>query len=92
MARSTFLEGDLLGTIGAFMHRQNGSSGSDQDKFVSNAKFTDWHTVALEWLPNRLQVFLDGVALKTDKGADRVTSRTSKHVCSRAGRSRLYLP
>jgi hypothetical protein len=70
-----FLEGDLLGSIGAFMHRQNGTSGGDQDKFVSNAKFTDWHTIALEWLPNRLQIFLDGVALKTDKGADRVTSR-----------------
>jgi hypothetical protein len=70
-----FVEGDLLGTIGAFMNRQNGTSGGDQDEFRSTARYPDWHTVALEWTPNRLQVFLDGVALRTTTGADRVTSR-----------------
>jgi beta-glucanase (GH16 family) len=70
-----FLEGDLQGVIKAFMHRQGGTSGGDQDVFLSTARFTDWHTVALEWTPNRLQVFLDGQALKTQTGADRVTSR-----------------
>jgi beta-glucanase (GH16 family) len=65
----------LNGTIKAFMHRQGGTSGGDQDAFTSTAKFDTWHTLALEWTPSRLQIFLDGTAMKTTSGADRVTSR-----------------
>jgi hypothetical protein len=39
MARSTSSEGDLQGSIGAFMHRQNGTSGGDQDPYCSSARF-----------------------------------------------------
>jgi beta-glucanase (GH16 family) len=70
-----FVEGNLNSTIGAFMHRQGGTSGGDQDSFKPTARYNNWHTAALEWMPNRLQVFLDGVAMKTTTGADRVTSR-----------------
>lgn len=58
-----FPEGDLTGTINAFMHRQNGTSGGDQDHFGSNARFTDWHTAALEWEPTRCAFILDGKTL-----------------------------
>jgi len=47
-----FPEGDLQGTIGAFMHRQNGTSGGDQDPYHSSARFPDWHTAVIEWKPN----------------------------------------
>jgi hypothetical protein len=55
-----FPEGDLIGSIGAFMHRQNGSSGSDQDGYKSTAKFPDWHTAVIEWKPNSCKFILDG--------------------------------
>lgn len=55
-----FPEGDLDGTIHAFMHRQGGTKGSDQDAFSTNARFTDWHTATLEWMPGRVNFLLDG--------------------------------
>ena len=58
-----FPEGDLDSTISAFMHRQGGTSGSDQDAYTTNARFTDWHTATLEWMPNRVNFFLDGALI-----------------------------
>jgi beta-glucanase (GH16 family) len=55
-----FPEGDLQGSIGAFMHRQNGSSGGDQDGYKTSAKFPDWHTAVIEWKPNSCKFILDG--------------------------------
>lgn len=64
------------GTIIGWMHRQDASSGSDQDPIRSNAQVNTWHTMALEWRPNFCRPILDGVALTT------ITSRvpnTSMH-------------
>jgi len=55
-----FPEGNLDGKITAFMHRMNGTSGSDQDGYATSASFTAWHTAVIEWRPNDLQFILDG--------------------------------
>jgi beta-glucanase (GH16 family) len=60
-----FPEGDLIGSIGAFMHRQNGSSGSDQDAYKTTAKFPSWHTAVIEWKPNNCKFILDGNVIGT---------------------------
>ncbi len=58
-----FPEGDLTGTMNAFMHRQGGTSGGDQDHFGSSARYPDWHTATMEWLPTRVNFFIDGVSI-----------------------------
>jgi beta-glucanase (GH16 family) len=58
-----FPEGDLTSTIGAFMHRQNGTSGGDQDAFSSSFRYTSWHTAVIEWTANRVNFILDGVTI-----------------------------
>ena len=58
-----FPEANLDSTISGFMHRQNGSSGGDQDVYSTDVRFGDgnWHTAVTEWLPGSLRFFVDGV-------------------------------
>jgi beta-glucanase (GH16 family) len=58
-----FPEGNLTGTIHAFMHRQGATSGSDQDAFTTGVTFVAWHTAVIEWTPTRCEFFLDGVSI-----------------------------
>jgi beta-glucanase (GH16 family) len=58
-----FPEGNLTGTIYAFMHRQNGTSGGDQDVYATGTTFVDWHTAVLEWTPTRCEFYLDGTSI-----------------------------
>jgi len=60
-----FPEGNLTSTIGAFMHRQNGANGSDQDAYSSQATYTSWHTADLQWTSTACTFVLDGVTLGT---------------------------
>ena len=60
-----FPEGDLNSTIHAFMHRQNGSSGGDQDAFSTSERYTEWHTAITEWSPNEVRFILDGQVIGT---------------------------
>ncbi len=60
-----FPEGSLDGTIKAFMHRQGGTSGSDQDAFSTSATFSDWHTTTLEWTPGKVVFYIDGKVIGT---------------------------
>jgi len=57
-----FPEGSLDKTIKAYMHRQNGTSGGDQDAYSTNATYPSWHTAVTEWQPekNDLKFYLDG--------------------------------
>lgn len=55
-----FPEGRLDGTICAYLHRQNGTSGGDQDEYCTQTTYTSWHTAIIEWLPTRLSFILDG--------------------------------
>ncbi len=48
------------------MHRQDGTSGSDQDYYTSPAGTTwqDWHTYVIEWRAGvSCEFFLDGVSI-----------------------------
>jgi len=58
-----FPEGDLDGTMWAFMHRDNATSGSDQDAYNSGIGYTSWHTAVIEWLPSRCTFILDGTVI-----------------------------
>ena len=60
-----FPESDLSENINAFMHHQNGSSGSDQDAYSSPASYTSWHTASIEWTPNSVNFILDGTSIGT---------------------------
>ncbi|MEO8580950.1 MAG: family 16 glycosylhydrolase [Patescibacteria group bacterium] len=64
-----FPEGDFGDRIFAAHHRQNGSSGDDQDVYFSNTRFDDtqWHTASIEWLPNDTRFILDGKLLGNPK-------------------------
>jgi beta-glucanase (GH16 family) len=58
-----FPEGNLTGTISAFMHRQGASAGSDQAVYHTDARFSSWHTAVIEWSPTGVEFFLDGTSI-----------------------------
>jgi hypothetical protein len=58
-----FPEGELDGTIGAFMHWEGATSGSQQDAYGSSDTYTSWHTATLEWAPTYVKFILDGVTI-----------------------------
>ncbi len=58
-----FPEGALDHTIEAYMHRQDATSGSDQDFRGTSTTFTDWHRAVIEWRPGDCRFILDGVQL-----------------------------
>ena len=60
-----FPEGSLDGAISAYMHRQGGASGGDQDQFHTNTTYTNWHTAVTEWTPNSVTFYLDGQVIGT---------------------------
>jgi hypothetical protein len=61
-----FPEGDFAGKIWAAMHRQEGTSGDDQDLYFSNTGFDgQWHTASMEWGPDKMVFILDGKVLGT---------------------------
>ncbi|WP_457028005.1 glycoside hydrolase family 16 protein [Kitasatospora sp. P5_F3] len=56
-----FPEGDLNGNVSAFMHRQGGTSGGDQDAYSTNVPMAGgWHTSTIDWQPGSLTFSLDG--------------------------------
>ena len=44
-----------------FVHRQGATSGSDQAWFRVTADATQWHTYTIEWSPNLVVFYLDGI-------------------------------
>jgi beta-glucanase (GH16 family) len=55
-----FPEGDLDGTINAFMHYEGGTSGGSQDGYSSSITYTSWHTGVLEWTADHCSFTIDG--------------------------------
>jgi hypothetical protein len=55
-----FPEGSVDGTIAAFMHRQDGTSGSDQDAFSTDVTYSSWRVATIEWSPKKVRFLLDG--------------------------------
>ena len=79
--RDRLPEADLNGgTVGAFMHRQNGSSGSDRDHFGSAVALEGWHTYAMEWTPNRCKFFIDGKSI--GKSTSRIPNTPMRFACA----------
>jgi len=58
-----FPEGNLDQHIYAFMHRQNGMSGDDQDGYATGADYGSWHIATIEWSPTHCKFILDGVTI-----------------------------
>ncbi len=58
-------EGDLDSTIGAFMHRMNGTSGGDQDAYDTTETYPSWHTATIEWSASACRFILDGRVIGT---------------------------
>ncbi len=58
-----FPEGDLVGNVHAFAHFASANGG--QDAFNTSAKYTDWHTYTIEWIPGRVTFILDGQVVGT---------------------------
>jgi hypothetical protein len=74
-----FPEADLQGTVSAFMHRQNGTSGGDQDHFGSSTTLRDFHTYAIEWKPGSCEFFIDGRSI--GKSTSRIPNTPMRFVC-----------
>jgi len=55
-----FPEGSLDSTVGAYMHHQGATSGSQQDGYSSSTTYTSWHTYTIEWTPSSLKFLIDG--------------------------------
>ena len=53
-----FPEGDLTGTISAFLHYVG--APTQQDYFGTGAGYADWHTATTEWSPNKVAFYFDG--------------------------------
>jgi beta-glucanase (GH16 family) len=60
-----FPEGNLDGTINAFMHYMNATSGSQQDAYSTTATYPTWHTAVIEWMPSYCSFSLDGTVIGT---------------------------
>jgi hypothetical protein len=58
-----FPEGDLTGTIKAFMHHVG--APTQQDYFLTGSGYADWHTATIEWSPNRVAFYFDGRLIGT---------------------------
>lgn len=56
-----FPEGELDGTIGAFLHHRG--DPEEQQVFTSGATFTRWHTAVIEWTSAEVRFLLDGEPL-----------------------------
>lgn len=56
-----FPEGNCDGNLLGFMHRQDATSGSDQDVYNSGQPiYGRWRTTVVEWLPNSFRLLVDG--------------------------------
>lgn len=55
-----FPEGDLDGTIGAYMHLMNATSDDRWDFYSTGTTYGAWHTAVLEWTPHYCRFMLDG--------------------------------
>ena len=59
-----FPEGGLDGSINAYAHYAD--PGGGQDPFEGNPQtYREWHTTTIEWLPDHLEFFIDGISVGT---------------------------
>jgi hypothetical protein len=60
-----FPEGNLNGTIQAFMHHHRGNPQA-QEAYSTNVTYNAWHTAVIEWTPTNVRFILDGVTIGND--------------------------
>lgn len=60
-----FPEGNLDGTIGAFLHRQDATVGWDEEHLVTDTSYVSWHTATTEWTAQAVRFLLDGQVILT---------------------------
>ena len=53
-----FPEGNLTGSISAFMHHKGNPEA--QDAYPTSATYSTWHTAVIEWTPDAVTFYLDG--------------------------------
>jgi hypothetical protein len=58
-----FPEGDLTGTMSAFLHYVG--APTQFDYFGTGVGYSSWHVATIEWRPNRLSFWLDGRLIGT---------------------------
>ncbi len=56
-------EGDLTGTISAFLHHKGNPHA--QDGYSTRATYAAWHTAVIEWTPQSVTFYLDGRVIGT---------------------------
>ncbi len=52
-----FPEGNLTGTISAFLHHKG--DPQSQDQYSTKATYREWHTAVIEWTPKDVTFYLD---------------------------------
>jgi len=62
-----FPEGNLTGTISAFMHYKG--NPTVQDQYHTSATYGTWHTAVIEWTPQAVTFSLDGQVIGTSTNA-----------------------
>lgn len=67
-----FPEGNLTGTISAFMHHQGNPTA--QDAYPTSATYATWHTAVIEWTPQAVTFYLDGQVIGTSTNPANIPS------------------
>jgi beta-glucanase (GH16 family) len=67
-----FPEGNLTGTISAFMHHKGDPTA--QDAYPTKATYGAWHTAVVEWTPQSVTFYLDGTVIGRSTSAAEIPS------------------
>jgi beta-glucanase (GH16 family) len=67
-----FPEGDLTGTVNAFMHHKGNPTA--QDGYSTAATYGAWHTAVVEWTPQSVKFSLDGSVIGTSTNTANIPS------------------
>ena len=59
-----FPEGNLNGTIEAFMHHKGDPHA--QEAYPTSTSYNSWHTAVIEWTPQSVKFILDGTVIAND--------------------------
>ena len=59
-----FPEGDLTGTIGAYLHHKGNPQA--QEAYSTGVTYGGWHTAVIEWSPGAVTFILDGTVIGND--------------------------
>lgn len=64
----------------SYLHHYRGTWGGDQTRFVHYASATDWHVMTMDWSPDEIAVYRDGVLVNRLTDATRIPA-VPHHMC-----------